>query len=86
MTHCLVRKPERGTQKIGGIAEKHTGVTEKRIWLCVCEEIQRGGQKMHILQSGTHGAGQLDTTAIIIRYYLSLCVIYQYCYIELLFI
>ena len=68
MTHCLVRKPERGTQKIGGIAEKHTGVTEKRIWLCVCEEIQRGGQKMHILQSGTHGAGQLDTTAIIIRY------------------
>ena len=68
MTHCLVRKPERGTQKIGGIAEKHTGVTEKRIWMCVCEENQRGGQKTHILQSGTHGAGKkLHTTAIIIR-------------------
>ena len=37
--------------------------------MCVCEEIQRGGQKTYILQSGTHGAGQkLDTTAIIIRY------------------
>ena len=68
MTHRVAWKHERGAQKIGGVAEKHTGVTEKRIWVCVCEDNQRGGLKTHIFQSGTHGAGQtLHPTAIIIR-------------------